>query len=273
MSYLHYITKGCLNYWEIYNFKYSLCESLQSKERKITPLDKFLIKIIKACWKQIAIFGGTSAQEQTKKQKCWDFVRSNISMDDDFASELEPFLISLNEKEKRDTDEFNDEDSNYFEALNILLTNNAKILHLLLIIAQNQTEYRNLKIKINNQIKKIKSQDKILTKNRIQEIYLFYLKLKSEGFSFNEEVEETDISFNIKIDRIFDLILKDRKCFFKDFEDYIVDNEVNFDKNELMYNKVKEMVEKYDREYGLSINDFLFLEQFSVSYNSEWIEI
>src|SRR5690606_16549531 len=82
-SYLHFITKGCFNYWEIYDFKYGLCESLQSKERIITPLDEVLVKIIKACWKQIAVFGGTSAQEQTKKQACWDFVRSNISLDDD----------------------------------------------------------------------------------------------------------------------------------------------------------------------------------------------
>lgn len=273
MSYLHFITKGCLNYWEIYNFKYDLCESLQSKERKINPLDEVLVEIIKACWKQIAIFGGTSAQEQTKKQACWDFVRSNISLDDELKSELKPFIISLKEKEKRDTDELNDEDSKYFEALNILLTENAKILHLLASIAQNQTEYRDLKIKINNQIKRIKSQNKILTKKRIEEIYLFYLKLKSEGFTFNEKVEENEISFNLKIDGIFKLIFKDRKSFFKDFEDSIIDNEEDFDKNELVFNKIKEIVEKYDREYGLSINDFLFLEQFRVSYNSEWIEI
>lgn len=273
MSYLHYLTEGCLNYWQIYDFKYDLCETLQSKERNITPLDKILIKIIKECWKQIAIFGGTSAQEQTKKQACWEFVKSNISLDKGLKSELKPFLIPLNEKEKRETLEFNDEDSNYFEALHILLSNNGKVLHHLMMISQNQSEYRNVKIKISNQIKRIKSLDKIMTKQRIHEIYLFYLKLKSEGFSFNEKVEENDLSVNIKIDRIFGLIFKDKKYFFKDLEDYIIDNEDNFDKNEMMYNKIQEIVEKYDREYGLSINDFLFLEQFMVSYNSERIEI
>ena len=40
------------------------------------------------------------------------------------------------------------------------------------------------------------------------------------------------------------------------FEKFVFDNEIEFKKNESLYNETSEIIEKFDREYGLSINDF-----------------
>ena len=66
-SYAIMITNGRLDYWSFYNYKHKVCESIiNSSERINSELDSILIELIKACWKQIAEFGGAAAQERTK---------------------------------------------------------------------------------------------------------------------------------------------------------------------------------------------------------------
>ena len=175
MAYLHFITKGCLDYWGIYDFKYGVCNSIITKNRIESELDNIIESVIKASWKQIEIFGGSSAQEQTKNVKCWEYVKKNIAISNSVTKQLEDFCITLKEKESRESEILNEEDVNYFSALNILLEKNAYILIQLLEISSRQSDFKSESTMIKNQIKKIRSTNSILTKKRVKIIYDFYI--------------------------------------------------------------------------------------------------
>ena len=66
-SYLNKLTKGLVDYWSIYELKFSLIDSLIEK-RIDTDLDEVLIILIKETWEQLKNYGGTSVQEQQKKR-------------------------------------------------------------------------------------------------------------------------------------------------------------------------------------------------------------
>ena len=62
---------------------------------------------------------------------------------------------------------------------------------------------------------------------------------------------------------IFEIVFKNKTEFLKRFEKLVLENELDFEKNELLYNETTEIIEKYEREYGLSINDFVKLYEVS----------
>jgi hypothetical protein len=261
MSYIHIMTEGRLDYWSIYNFQYDICKSLLSKERIDSKFDEVLEQIIILCWKQIAKYGGAAAQEKTKKKDCWDFVKSNIKMSSEIQEELKLFTISPTEKDKRDSVNLNDDDKTYFESLSIMLANDAKIIQLMSIISTNQSNFLRERVLLKNLIKKINSKDQALTKRKIESSILFYNKLITEGFKFNEQLNTNTIKINFAPEKIFELVFKDKKHFLNEFEKMILENELEFEKNELIYNQISETIEKFEREYGLSINDFELLNQ------------
>lgn len=265
MSYIHMITNGRIDYWSIFNFQDGICESLASKERIETKYDSLLQNIIIMIWYQIAKYGGAAAQEQTKKKSCWEFVKSNINLSDEIKSKLNELLITNTEKEKRNSLIQDDDDKIYFDNLNVLLKNNATIIQLMTSIANNQSEYIKEKTLLNNQIKKISSSNQILTKKRVQEIILFYNKLILDGYNFDNNYENNFLKINFNVDIIFENIFKNRNEFYKLCEELIFDNEINFDKNEKYFGEIKEIIEKYDREYGLSISDLEILNN-SLNY-------
>jgi len=104
MTYLHYITKGCIDYWAIYNYKYDVADSMLNSKRVFTELDDIIEHVIVKCWKKIELFGGTSAQERTKKKEFWEKVKSNVRLDSTILSEMNSFLISEDERDKRETE-------------------------------------------------------------------------------------------------------------------------------------------------------------------------
>lgn len=255
MTYLHILTEGKLDYWGIYNFKYGVCSSLISRERIESKFDKVLEQMIKLCWYQIAKYGGAAAQEKTKKKDCWEFVKSNILINDLIKEELSLYTISNIEKEKRDSININDEDKMYFDSLEILLNNNARIIQLMSIISNTQSNFLRERALLQNQIKKIRSKEQILTKKRVDECIAFYNKLIAEGFSFNDQLIDNTINIDVSIKNIFDLIFKNKKHFIERFEQ-ILENDEDFEKNESVFNEVVEIIEKFEREYGLTISDF-----------------
>lgn len=255
MAYLQYITKGCVDYWDIYNYKYNVCESMLHKRRHESQCDKFLKAIIVSCWKQLSIFGKFSVQEQTKKLACWEFVMKNVQISDAIKKELKRFTISKKEKDKRDSDTLNNEDHIYFEALGVLLSNNANKLIKLYAISLKESEYRTQKTKIANLLKKIKSSVNILPRKRVESVYAFYNDLADQGFEFNSEMENNDFRIELDIETFYDKIFKDKKKFFTQCEDFILEKEDDFEENNRLYEEVIDITEKYQREYGLSIND------------------
>jgi hypothetical protein len=229
---------------------------LISKERIDSKFDKILEQMIVLCWHQIAKYGGAAAQEKTKKKECWDYVKSNLEIPLVIKEELKLYTISNSEKEKRDSVNLNDEDKTYFDSLHILLDNNAQIIQLMSIISNNQSNFIREKVLLQNHLKKITSKEQILAKKKIEEIINFYNKLIAEGFSLKDEINHDVLKINFSIKNIFESVFKNKNEFMTKFEKFVFDNEVEFKKNESLYNETSEIIEKFDREYGLSINDF-----------------
>ena len=177
--------------------------------------------------------------------------------------ELKLFSISSIEKEKRDSLNINDEDKTYFDSLGILLDKNAQIIQIMCIISNNQSNFLRERVLLNNQLKKIHSKEQILTKKKVEESITFYNKLKTEGFSFNDKLNNNTILINFSAEKIFEIVFKNKTEFLKRFEKLVLENELDFEKNELLYNETTEIIEKYEREYGLSINDFVKLYEVS----------
>ena len=218
--------------------------------------------MIKACWAQISVFGGSSVQEQTKKNpKCWEYVKQNINISNSTLIQLEKYKITSKEKESRDSEILNEDDNNYFSGLNVLLEKNALILRQLLVISENQSDFKSYKATIKNQIQKIKIKKSILSKSRVNDMYSFYLKLKSQGYNFGKEVGEDDIKVDVKCDDIFSHIFSNRVSFYEISEQFILSENSNFEENVELRDEIIQIIEKFDREYGLSINDLTQLEK------------
>ena len=258
-SILNILSKGKIDYWKVYDHEYDLCKSLEEKKRYNGELDKILIPIIKESWRQLKSYGKTSVQEQTKKLQCWEFFEKNFTIDNKILDMLETLLITDEEKEKRDSEVSDDEDSNYFNSLNVLLQNYCNVLQNLHLIAARESDYRGLKNTIGNTIKKILKKDLIITKAKVEQIYDLYSTLKSKKYSFNEKVNN-DINLSIDVDSIYELIFKNYNSSIDEIGNKIFELE-DIEANIEIHDSIKEIKEKLDREYGLSINDFEKLKE------------
>lgn len=254
---IHKITSGKLDYWGFYNYDYMLAKSINSKDRINSDLDLILEKLIKLTWNQIAKFGGAAAQEKTKTLECWNFVKSNISVSDDIHKNLKQFMITEEEKIKRSSFIENSEDSDYFEGLSLLLSNGGTILQKLLEIANTNGEFISEKRTISNFIKKIE-RDLLLPMKRVEEIRIFYEMLIEKGFKF-EPTEKGNLIKVFNLKDLYNDIFKNKDLFLEKLYESCFDNEVLFDENEQKFSETKDIIEKYLREYGLSIDDIYLL--------------
>lgn len=250
---IHKITSGQLDYWGIYNYKYLLAKAINSKDRINSDLDLILEKLIKLTWNQIAKFGGAAAQEKTKTLECWNFVKSNISVSDDVHKKLEQFSITEEEKIKRSSFIENSEDSDYFEGLSLLLSNRGTVLEKMLEIANTNGEFISEKRTISNFIKKIE-RDLLLPMKRVEEIRIFYEILIEKGFKF-ETSNKGNLVKELNLKNTYNDIFKNKDLFLEKLYESCFDDEVLFDENEKKYSEIKDIIEKYYREYGLSIKD------------------
>jgi hypothetical protein len=254
MSYLHMVTVGRIDYWSIFKCEDDICDSLISKDRIETKYDELLQKLIILIWHRIAKYGGAAAQESTKKKLCWEYVKSNVHLDVKIRNQLDELLITIEERDKRESLIQDDDDKIYFDILDILLKDNAVVIQNISRIANNHSEYVKEKTLLNNQIRKVNSKNQILTKKRIQEINAFRLKLLFNGFLLDTNTNIGDKTFEMDFD--VNIIYND---FFKTCEEFVLENDNDFDKNENYFNEIRDIIEKYDREYGLSVNDFIKL--------------
>lgn len=267
-TYIHMITNGLLDYWSFYNYDHDICSAINSKDRIDSSIDHLLEKVIKACWKQIAKYGGAAAQEKTKIAECWNFVKANVSLTDDTLEELKAYTITKKEKNKRDSILSNDEDFNYFKFLHEILDNKGHILINLLDVAKTNSEYFSEKQTISNFIKKIDQSDMLLPMKRIEEIYSFYETLIDEGFTFENECDKI-LDCSLKINMIYEVIFDDKDAFLEKLYNFIFEDESMFETNEKMYYDVKDIIDKYYREYGLSINELQILDSLIDTFNIE----
>ncbi len=256
-SYLHMITNGRLDYWSFYNYKHKVCESIiNSSERINSELDSILIKLIKACWKQIAEFGGAAAQERTKSEACWSHVKENISISDSLVDEIDEFIISEEEYVLRNSEVDNNEDFNYFNHLHTLLKDNGKVLVDLYEYTRNNSEYVSEKSTLKNLLNRVENKDKILQVKRVAVANNILKDFQNDGFLFtNNKINSNDL--NIK--KVYDRIFKDPDSFKIELYDFTCSNEEKLLENEELHNKIIELIDKFYIQYGLSINDLNFL--------------
>jgi len=266
-AYIQMITKGQLDYWSFYNYEHDLCRAINTKERINSSLDHLLEKIIKACWSQIAKFGGAAAQEKTKSVECWNFVKSNTFLPEKVIVELKTFTISKKEKVIRESVVSSDEDLNYFNHLTILLGNKGHLLLSLLNISNNESRYFSEKQTVSNFIKKINKNVFLLSKKKVADIYNFYEGLIKAGFAFEDSFDDS-INTSIQFSEIYENIFKNKDEFLEKFYNYIFKDEDHFEENEKFYNNIKEIIDKYYREYGLSIDDFTILKKGLIALES-----
>jgi len=250
---IHKITCGQLDYWGFYDYEYMLAKAINSKDRINSDLDLILEKLIKLTWNQIAKFGGAAAQEKTKTLECWNFVKSNISISDDIYKKLKQFSISVEEKIKRSSFIENSEDSDYFDGLSLLLNDGGIILQKLQEIANTNGEFISEKRTISNFIKKIQ-RGLLLPMKRVEEIKNFHELLIDKGFNF-EQNGKGELIKELSLSDIYNKVFKNKDLFLEKLYESCFDDEVLFDENEKKYSEIKDIVEKYYREYGLSIED------------------
>ena len=265
-AYIHKVTNGCLDYWGFYNYKYSLTKAINNNTRIDSDIDFLLEKVIKICWLQIATFGGAAAQEKTKSIECWNYVKSNISLPDNILNEFKKYSVSEKVKLDRASIVQNNDDLDYFMNLHLLLNNRGAILQELLNIANTNTEYFSEKKTISNFVKKING-NSLLPVKRIEEIISFHKMLIEQGFSF-EENNCSIIDLNLEINIVYETIFKNKTVFLEKLYNSCFEIEELFDENEKLYNNIKEIIDKYYREYGLSIDDFTLLEKGLIAIES-----
>ena len=135
----------------VFNVSTSL---INSTKRVDSEFDQILEHIIISCWDQIAKFGGTSAQEQTKDKKCWDFVKSNVKIKKEVVDLIEKFKLTKNELEIRKMANLSDEEI-YFDSIEYLLKDFAKNLNILNDITLTIDDYKKEKALMNNFVKRV----------------------------------------------------------------------------------------------------------------------
>lgn len=262
-SYLHMVTEGRLDYWSIFDFEFNLCNSIlfptQGKGNKLvrsnSELDNVLEIIIDEIWKNIATYGGAAAQEKSKKEECWNYVKKEAQISKDNLDKLKGFLITKKELDERLSNQSIDVDYKYFSYLHVLLENNASVLSNLYSIALGNSEYASIKNTISNLIKKIKNKNNVLTQKRIEEVYGFYENLIDQGFQLNE-ASNIVLDFNIDINSIYTKIFMD-KNFLEKFKTYIYSEKENQQINSILYSKTQEIIENYSNSYGLCVEELL----------------
>jgi hypothetical protein len=266
-SYIHKITKGRLDYWAFFNYKYDLCYSVNtpiSKGKDPTRINSSLDHIfeffIDIIWKQIASYGGAAAQEKSKKKECWDYVCQNILIPEAILKELNEFSISEKEFNKRQKIQSNDDDLNYFISLDNLLKNDASLLYNLLEISKINSEYIDKKNTVSNLLKKVIQENRVLPLKRVLEINDFYDDLKDKGFEF-EDVNQNDFKHKLDVKLIYEKMFKNKNSFLDEFHSFLFKNESSLIENEKLYLTLKNIIDNYYNAYGLSIEDLLLMQK------------
>ncbi|MFC2148756.1 AIPR family protein [Bacteroidota bacterium] len=261
MSYLHFISEGKLNYHLAYN-NTRLIKSLVSKDRINTEFDYVLENIIKSTWKKMAVFGGTSVQEQSKQSKCWDFVKKNTHLDSVTIGKIEDFKLTERDIQQRNREDINDEYF-YFNNLGELLSDNGKLLNSLYQISQTNIEYHVERNILRNIKRRIQNRTSVITLSRIKDVVEFYDRLVNDGIDLNQnhipenwELDTPDFS------KIYNTIFKDRSDSLRRIDERTLELvEEKGDEVLNMENQLKALIEEFDNYPGLSIAQLKDLEQ------------
>lgn len=240
MAYLHHVTSGRFDYHIFFEGKIN-----------VETIDDMLAKLIKAVWKEIAKYGGTSVQEQTKKEKCWNFLLKNIQLDEELRKRLIHYCVDEEELERRNQKE-KSEAERYFTLLHNFLTEDCRELMVLSDLAQTNGEFVNYKSLTNNVEKQI-----LKKKSRIPISRLIKLDEFSNSIKSSQKVSDTCRKFNVEADAIF--IYKElfeKKNVLIEYQAYLMKvNGEDFEKGVELLDKIIDFKESFDSWESCSIDE------------------
>ncbi|MHA8109906.1 AIPR family protein [Aquirufa sp. A-Brett2-W8] len=261
MSYLDKITDGLIDYHKFYELEYKVAGSLLKSERRInSDLDKILEHFIIRTWDQIAAYGITSAQEQTKKLECWEYVQSNIIIDDLIINSLKPFKLP----KKREFNLKSDEEM-FFEAFEYLLGNNCQKLNAINKIVLIDNQYSNYRPPLKNLVSRLKDGIAILSFQKVNDIFKLGIEMEKKGIGLGSVKDDIGISsMNYKL--IYKTFFEDKEDYFENLNAIIIDKfSDNLIFNDLInkLEKTKEILEQFDlHNLGITSSDLSFLDLF-----------
>lgn len=254
----HIHTDKRFDYWKIYDQGLSVADSLvQPKIKTKTEIDSSLILIIKQTWKLLSDFGKSSVQEQTKKLECWIYVQQNFN-GSAISRDISAFIINKSEQKLREQEDDNLNEEEEFEKIIIdLLSNSGRRLIRAYEIAQRETKYRGEKVKLFNLIKKVKSQESILTLKRLKDAYKFTKQLELDGYDMNSKVNDVvnpGIKIIEKLSRIEGLLSRSAELIDNYETNALSNDDIDLDNAQVHLNRFRYITDVFSRERGLSFN-------------------
>lgn len=240
MAYLHYFTSGRFDYHLFFEGKI-----------EVETLDNILVKLIKAVWKEIAKFGGTSVQEQTKKEKCWDFLLRNINLDAEFKSSLINYCIDEEELESRNRKDKSEAES-YFTLLNKFLANDCIEIMILSDLAQTNEEFIKYKSLAVNLEKQVIKKNARIPLSRLAKLNEFSNSVKN-----SRRLSDTNRKFKVEANTvsIYQEIFN-RKNTFEEYQDSLMQiNGEKFEKGVELLDQIIDFKESFDSWESCSIGE------------------
>ncbi len=261
ISYLDKMTNGLIDYHQFYDLKYKVAESLIKSEKRInSDLDKILEHLIVRTWDQIAAFGNTSAQEQTKKIECWEYVQANIKIDESITQLLKPYMLAS----KRENNLLSDVEM-FFDIMNYLLNDNCRVLNSINQIVLIDNQYASYRTSIKNLITRIKEGIAVISLPKINEIYKLGIDMKNKGMEFNSAENLIGVS-NVDYKLIYKTYFIDKDLCYSQLYSLITENDfLHISTDDLIdsLNKCKEIVDQFEINMSaITMNDLNYLNQF-----------
>lgn len=211
VSYIDYLSKGLFAFHKIYDFTLAIEE-----------LDLIIRKLMEQIYHVVLKKGGASAQEQSKTEAMWTYLKQNVNVD---PSILKPYLITAEEK-KRLNDFKVDSQIEFFKIADRYLRNGAKEIVALndFIKTNSEIEYTDRKVferifkRIENKVMNLKLSDF----ETVNEIVLQANKLGFEKVNKHNSLSDYE-SFDLssKFDQIEALLDKEEGELPHHFKDLI----------------------------------------------------
>lgn len=270
MAYLHETSDGRIDYWRIYDHDFGFCPELfLDSQDNSSEFDGHLKWLIMKCFKAIAEFGGASAQESSKKLECWRYVRDELrSSNSELLERFDPFFVSAELRDERDSGRSSDEDYQYFDAIATLLSNQGSSLESLISIASRRTNFRVESDAVKSFMRKVENGSSTLTLAKTARALDVMRSLEKEGLIISPSSSVyQNIPMTLDVRKIFEVVFTDITNCFECIEAHIEAGDYEkMDSSLQVLEEMKQITEKYERERGLSLADFsdlhLALEQF-----------
>lgn len=247
MSYLHYITGGKFDYHKIFDHRLD-----------VEDLDVVLKSIIKKCWGQIYQYDKIYTRDKTKVEACWNFVKERVELSQTTMDKLNKYLISAKEHKNRESKDLSEEEY-YFTNLNILLSNNGRLLYSMLDIAVTNNEFYKYRTLVANTIERVNSKTEVITLSKIKELLAF----KGELIDYDMTKTKNSLkAIDIDLLKINEKVFLSRSVFFEDLETIVESKSgEDFEKYMLLMEEMKDLTFKFDLYPGLSICDMERMEE------------